>query len=142
MPAPSGRMHDLAILLARLVVGAVFVAHGWQKFFQWGINGTAESFGQMGIPLPGVAAWAVALIETLGGLALMLGAALPVAGVLLALTMLGALFVAHLSSGFFASDGGFEYVLVLAVVALVLSSRGGAWSVDRVLLRRSAATTT
>ncbi len=142
MPAPSGRVYDLTILLARLVVGAVFLAHGWQKFFQWGIGGTAESFGQMGIPLPGLAAWTVALIETLGGLALMLGVALPIAGVLLALTMLGALFVAHLSSGFFVSGGGFEYVLVLAVVALVLGARGGPLSVDRAILQRRVSTRT
>lgn len=126
---------DLIVLLARVVVGAVFMAHGLQKFLGWGMSGTASSFEQMGVPLPGVSAWFAALVETVGGLALVLGAALPVVGALLALVMVGAVVFAHLPNGFFASGGGIEYVLVLAVAALALGFSGGSYTVDNVLNR-------
>lgn len=126
---------DLIVLLARVVVGAVFMAHGLQKFLGWGMSGTAGSFEQMGVPLPGVSAWFAALVETVGGLALVLGAALPVVGALLALVMVGAVVFAHLPNGFFASGGGIEYVLVLAVAALALGFSGGSYTVDNVLNR-------
>lgn len=134
----SSAGRDLIVLVARVVVGAVFVAHGLQKFLGWGISGTASSFEQMGIPLPGVSAWVAALVETIGGLALVMGAALPVAGLLLALTMVGALVFNHLPNGFFASGGGVEYVLVLAVTALALGFSGGAYTVDNALNRSEA----
>ncbi|MBA8825880.1 putative oxidoreductase [Saccharopolyspora lacisalsi] len=131
MPQPTQWARDLALLLARIAVGIVFIAHGLQKFLQWGIGGTAGSFEGMGIPLPGASAWAAALIETLGGVALLVGLALPVAGVLLALNMLGALFLVHFGQGFFASGNGIEYVLVLAVTALALGFNGGGYALDR-----------
>lgn len=140
----SSTARDLLVLVGRVVIGAVFIAHGLQKFLVWGIGGTAESFGQMGIPLPGVSAWVAALVETVGGAALLLGLALPVTGVLLALNMLGALVFYHLPSGFFVSDadGGFEYVLVLAAAAVALGFSGGAFTLDRALNRDKAGATT
>lgn len=133
----SSTARDLLVLVGRVVIGAVFIAHGLQKFLVWGIGGTAESFGQVGIPLPAVSAWVAALVETVGGAALLLGIGLPVAGVLLALNMLGALVFYHLPHGFFVSDadGGIEYVLVLAAAALALGFRGGAYTVDHALNR-------
>ncbi|MFC7344993.1 DoxX family protein [Saccharopolyspora griseoalba] len=141
MNQSSNAVRDLLVLVGRVVIGAVFVAHGLQKFLVWGISGTASSFGQMGIPLPGVSAWVAALVETLGGAALVVGAALPVAGVLLALNMIGALVLYHLPHGFFASDadGGIEYVLVLAAAALALGFRGGAYALDNLLQRSRTA---
>ena len=62
--------------------------------------------------------------EVVGGLGLVLGVLLPVVGVLLAAVMVGALVTAHLSNGFFSSDGGFEYVLVLAAASLALGFSG------------------
>lgn len=58
---------DLAILVARIGIGAVFVAHGWQKLVTYGMDGTAASFDQMGVPLPTLAAWFAALVELVGG---------------------------------------------------------------------------
>ncbi|GAB3560432.1 putative oxidoreductase [Actinopolyspora lacussalsi] len=133
MPQLPAGIRDLALLLGRVVLGIVFIAHGMQKLTQWGISGTAESFAGMGIPAPGVSAWFAALVETLGGIALILGVALPLVGVLLAAVMLGALFFVHLSQGFFSSGGGYEYVLVLAAAALALGFSGGNYSVDRML---------
>lgn len=142
MPQLPDWARDLALLLARIAVGVVLIAHGAQKFFEWGIDGTATSFGEMGVPAPAASAWAVALIETVGGFALLVGVALPIAGVLLALNMLGALVVAHLGNGLFSSDGGFEYVLVLAVASLALGFNGGRFALDRIVggSRRATAT--
>jgi putative oxidoreductase len=113
-------------------VGAVFIAHGWQKFFEYGMDGTAASFVQMGIPAATASAWFAAIVELVGGAMLLVGAALPVAGVLLALNMAGALVLVHLPNGMLAPNG-YQLVLVLAVAALALGFNGGAYSVDRVL---------
>ncbi|MEO6090954.1 MAG: DoxX family protein [Umezawaea sp.] len=131
------RVRDLAALIGRLGVGAVFIAHGWQKFFEYGMDGTAASFVQMGIPAATASAWFAAIVELVGGAMLLVGAALPVAGVLLALNMAGALVLVHLPNGMLAPNG-YQLVLVLAVAALALGFNGGAYSVDRVLEKSRA----
>lgn len=132
------RLRDVTILLARLVVGVTFVLHAYQKFVLNGISGVGAGFEQMGIPLPAAAAWFTALVELLGGLALILGVLMPVAGVLLAAVMLGALVTAHLGSGFFATDGGFEYVLVLAATSLALGFSGTKYTLQGLFQNRDA----
>ncbi|MBP2330514.1 putative oxidoreductase [Kibdelosporangium banguiense] len=131
------RLRDLALLVARLGVGIVFIAHGWQKFSEWGISGTAESFGQMGVPMPTLSAWFAAIVELGGGVLLVVGLALPVAGVLLAADMLGALFLVHVDNGLLG-QGGYELVLVLAVAALAVGFNGGAFSLDRAVSAKKA----
>ncbi|MER7015964.1 DoxX family protein [Saccharopolyspora sp. NPDC000359] len=112
----------MTALIARIVVGATFLAHGYQKFVLNGMDAVVESFDKLG--LPPIAAWFTAIVEVVGGAGLILGVLLPFAGVLLAAVMVGALFTAHLSGGFFSSDGGFEYVLVLAAASLALGFSG------------------
>ncbi len=131
---------DLALLLARVAIGVVFIAHGWQKLFVNGIDGTAGFFGQVGIPAPGAAAWFAALAELLGGVALILGLALPVAGALLIATMIGAFVFVHAGSGLFVDQGGFELVLTLAAGVLILVVVGaGRYSVDHLIVSRRRA---
>ncbi|MBK0870689.1 MULTISPECIES: DoxX family protein [unclassified Saccharopolyspora] len=129
------RYRDLTTLLARLVVGVTFVLHAYQKLAINGMSGVSAGFEQMGIPLPAAAAWFTALVELLGGLALILGVLLPVAGVLLAAVMLGALVTAH-SGAYFATDGGFEYVLVLAAVSLALGFSGPKYTLQAAFAAR------
>lgn len=118
-PTPAA---SWGLLLLRVVLGVTFVLHGWQKVSEWGMVGTAESFEGMGAPA--VSAVLAAAVELLGGLALVLGVLIRIAGVLLALDMVGALVLVHASAGFFAADGGVEYVLVLAAAALALALTG------------------
>lgn len=128
---------DLALLIGRIGFGVIFVAHGWQKLFTNGIDGVTAGFTQMGIPAPGVSAWFSALVELVGGGALILGAAVPLVGLLLTINMLGALFYVHLDAGIFATEGGYELVLALAVGAAVLGLLGsGRFGVDALLVGR------
>ncbi|GAB2470144.1 DoxX family protein [Promicromonospora xylanilytica] len=127
---------DLAVLVARVAIGAVLVAHGAQKFFTFGLPGTVDSFAGMGIPVPEAAALFAAVVELVGGAALILGAATPVVGLLVMLNMLGALVLVHLGNGVFVDQGGFELVAALGAGALVLAATGpGAWSVDHLVGR-------
>src|SRR5438067_11494785 len=87
---------DLALFLLRLIVGAVFLAHGALKLFSFGYGGTVGFFTQLHIPLPNVAAAVVIAVETLGGLALVFGAGVRLAAPLLAVDMLGAIVFAKL----------------------------------------------
>jgi putative oxidoreductase len=137
MRSPIAR--DVAVLAARVGLGMIFVAHGWQKFSTWGMEGTTSSFAQMGVPLPEVNAWVAATVELVGGAALVLGAAVPVFGVLLAFVMTGALVIVHAGSGIFVDQGGFELVLALGTGALVLAAVGaGRWSIDALVAPRPA----
>jgi putative oxidoreductase len=130
---------SLALLVGRIVVGVTFIVHGWQKFTQSGIDGTAKFFEASGIPLAGLAAPGVAILEVAGGIAFILGALLPVVGTLLALNMIGAIVFVHGSNGFSSANGGYEYVLVLAAACLAIGfSGGGALAVDKLWLGRRA----
>lgn len=127
---------DIAALIGRIAVGVVFVAHGWQKFTEFGMAGTAGSFDKMGVPLPTLSAWFAATVELAGGLALIAGVALPIAGVLLAVNMVGAWVIVHLPNGLLG-EGGAELVVVLGAAALALGFNGGAYSLDRVLFKNN-----
>jgi putative oxidoreductase len=133
-PAPA---RDLALLLTRVAVGLVFLAHGWQKLFTNGIDGTAAFFDQAGVPAAAAAAWFAALVEVAGGAALVLGLAVPVAGLLLLVNMLGAFVFVHAGAGLFVDQGGYELVLTLGAAALLLAVLGaGRFSVDNLLAGR------
>jgi putative oxidoreductase len=125
-----------AILPLRLVVGIVFVMHGGQKLFQFGLGGTTAFMGQLGLPLPGLAALVVIAVELGGGLAILLGLFTRVVAVLLAFDMLVALLTVHLRNGFFL-PGGVEFVLTLLGGALSLAGLGpGPLSLDARKRRR------
>ena len=111
---------DALLLVARVLIGIVLIAHGWQKFATYGIGGVTASFAQMGVPLPAVAAVFAAVVELAGGAALLLGAATVIAGALVVLDMLGAFLLVHIGNGVFVTDNGFELVGAIAATALVL----------------------
>ena len=107
--------------ILRVIAGFLFAAHGWQKFNEFTIAGTQAAFTQMGVPAAQAVAPVVATLELVGGVALILGVLTRVFAALLALDMLGALFMVHASAGVFVATGGYELVLILAAAA---ASRG------------------
>jgi putative oxidoreductase len=130
---------DLVLLLSRIGLGVVFIAHGWQKFQTNGLDRTAAGFEQMGVPAPTLSAYYATGIELLGGVALILGVLTPAVGVLLALDMVGALVFVHLSNGVFVANGGWELVGVLGLLSLTLAVVGaGRISLDNIFSRSTS----
>ncbi|PTT63688.1 DoxX family protein [Arthrobacter sp. HMWF013] len=133
----QSRLTTTAITVLRVILGFLFAAHGWQKFNEWTVAGTQAAFAQMGVPAAQISAPLVAGLELAGGIALILGVLTRIVAALLALNMLGALFLVHAPAGVFADKGGYELVLLLAAAALALALTGaGRVSVDRALFGR------
>jgi putative oxidoreductase len=133
--APSAAP-SLGLLVLRVVIGAVFAAHGAQKIFEFTLAGTVGSFAGMGIPLPEIAAPVVAFLELIGGILLVLGLFTRPVGILLAIDMVVALVAVHLPAGLWVGEGGYEFVAVLGAGALALALTGaGRFSLDRAFLR-------
>ena len=125
-----------AFTMLRVVIGSIFVAHGAQKLFVFGLAGVSAMFGQIGVPLPEVTGPLVALLEFFGGLALVVGLLTRWAALGLALNMLGATVLVHAKGGFFMPSG-IEYTLALGVASLAIALTGaGDLSVDHLLARR------
>jgi putative oxidoreductase len=135
--------NEYAALILRLVLGAVFFAHGAQKALGWfGGYGFARTLTQfttsMHIPEP-LALLAIAA-EFLGGLGLIAGFLTRVAAAGIAVNMIVAIAMVHYRMGFFMNwsgtkkGEGFEFHLLVIAVALALIIRGaGAFSIDRLL---------
>ena len=132
---PSVR--DAALLVARLLLGVVLIAHGWSKVVTNGLGATTQGFAQMGVPLPPVSAAYTGIVELVGGALILVGAATALVGVLVVLDMLGAALLVHIGNGVMASDGGWELVGVIGALALVLAAVGaGRYSVDHAIAGR------
>ena len=126
------------LLPLRAVVGAVFIAHGWLKLSSFGVPGTAQFMGGLGIPLPQVAAVGIITLEIIGGIALILGGATRIVAPLLAADMIGAIYFAKRDAGFFSPKGWeFELTLCIACITLALVGAGGA-SIDAAFRGRRA----
>jgi putative oxidoreductase len=124
------------LTLLRAAVGTIFIAHGAQKLFVFGLGGVTGAFGQMGVPFPEITGPLVALLEFFGGIALVAGLLTRLAGLGLALNMIGAMVLVHAPNGFFLPNG-IEFTLLLGSASLALSIMGaGAFSVDALVAGR------
>ena len=129
---------DYGLISLRIGLGVVFLLHGIGKLlavgpFAAGISGTAGFFTNVGIPAAMLFAWIVALVETFSGLAILGGFQTRLASLLVAVDMLIAFLVVHISNGFNVANGGGELVwaLFFGAVTLMLLGPGKKWSVDK-----------
>ncbi|MET8862234.1 DoxX family protein [Nonomuraea sp. NPDC004580] len=117
-------LFDIAALIARVITGVIFVAHGWQKW-QGGHSAIASGFGEMGIPMPELAAGYAMVVELIGGVLLIIGLAVRPVALLLLVNMLGAIIFAHWGKGVFVGEGGWEFAAALAALCLLFLALGG-----------------
>jgi putative oxidoreductase len=135
----------------RLIVGFGFMAHGYAKLAR-GPEAFANILHALGTPAPSLLAWATIAVELLGGLAVLVGAFIPLASVPMSIVLLSAIYSVHRPYGFSSiklesvtatgahfGPPGYETSLLYlaALVALVLGG-SGPLALDR-LLRRGAA---
>lgn len=128
----SGYSARWAPIFLRLALGSVFMAHGWDKLT--GPVGTAEGFNieGWGWPYPTFWAWLVAVVETFGGLLIIVGLLTRLAAASIACVTVVAIVQVRLEQGFI---GGFEFEFTLLMIALALMVIGGGkLSVDRDVL--------
>ncbi|MBO1515448.1 DoxX family protein [Metabacillus bambusae] len=131
-------MLDIGLLIIRLVIGALFIGHGAQKLFGWfggyGLKGTGGWFESIGMK-PGVTmALFAGLVELIGGILFALGFLTPLAGIMIAGTMLMAIVKVHAPNGLWATSNGYEYNLTLLAVAIGIALIGaGQYSLDAFL---------
>ena len=126
---------DLVLLAFRTTLGVMILLHG--KNHLWGagdVEGTARWFHSIGFRPAKVHALMSGYVELLVGAGLIVGLLTPFACAALIGTMVVAGWAAHRPNGFFIFKDGYEYVLVVAVAAVVLGTFGpGTWSLDQLL---------
>ncbi|OYD09891.1 DoxX family protein [Paludifilum halophilum] len=130
--------HEIGALILRVVLGVIFLVHGVVKF-QDGIENTAGWFSSIG--LPGFMAYAVALLETIGGVALIVGLGIRIFSVLFALLMAGAILKVKLAAGFLGNgqQTGYEFDLALLAMTVYLALNGNKlYSLDQWISKRKA----
>lgn len=118
------RTAPYAVLLLRVTLGVLFLAHLGLKLFVFTPSGTAQYFQSLG--LPGGLAYLVMLLELAGGLALILGVYARIAAVVLIPLLLGTIVTVHGPAGFFFTDanGGWEFPAFWIIALLVLALSG------------------
>jgi putative oxidoreductase len=128
---------NIAALVLRVSLGITMLAHGWNHAFGGGrLPGTARWFESIGIRPGKVHAVVATLVELGAGGLLILGLLTPLAAAGVVGTMLVALIANHLKNGYFIfrPGEGYEYVLMVVLVACSLAALGGgAWSLDNAI---------
>jgi putative oxidoreductase len=126
---------EVGLLLIRVVLGGILAAHGAQKLFGWfggpGLAGTGGWLEAMGLRPARMWAAVNGLAEFGGGALLILGLLTPLGSAVVAGVMLVAIATVHWRNGFFNSNGGYEFNLLIVAAAIALAFTGpGTISID------------
>ncbi|MBU8880885.1 DoxX family protein [Bacillus sp. FJAT-29790] len=115
--------NEIGALILRITLGILFLIHGVVKF-QGGIENTVGWFESINIP--GFMAYVVALLEVIGGIALIIGFATKLVSILFALLMVGATIIAKLPVGLLGNGqmAGYELDLAFLAIAVYLAING------------------
>lgn len=131
---------EVGALILRIALGITFFVHGFVKFSgPGGIGGQADWFSSIG--LPGFLAYVVAIIELVGGFALIIGLGTKVISALLAIIMIGATLKVKLSLGFLGNEqmAGYELDVALFAMAAYLAISGSKLlSLDQLIFKKDS----
>ena len=133
----------------RLIVGYGFMEHGFAKLAR-GLDAFPAILQSLGVPAPHLMGWLTILIEIVGGLAVLLGALVPLASIPMAAVLLVAVITVHLPYGFSSiklqavtvagaqfGPPGFETdLLYLACLAALVLGGSGPLAIEGLLAKR------
>ena len=120
---------DWGILFLRVVLGLIFIRHGLPKMKD--LKATGESFASMGFKPGRLWGALVAILEVIGGLALIAGFFTQIVAALFVIEFIVIIAAVKRKSGFV---GGYEFdLLILASAVLLVFLSGGSLSIDRLL---------
>lgn len=115
------RRRSLGLFILRLMTGAIFFAHGWDKIHD--IPGVVGAFASLGVVAPEFFGPVVAWLEIVGGLGLMLGLGARIFGAALGVVMLFAVYLTDIGTGFRAH----ELELMLMAASFAIAFIGSGW---------------
>jgi putative oxidoreductase len=111
-------LQPLALLVLRVALGAIMIAHGKEKVF----GGMAKHIAMvhsLGVPAPTFMAYLSAGTEFVGGILLVIGLFTRIASFATLIDMLVAIFKVHIKNGF-TGQGNYQFPLALGVIAFAL----------------------
>ncbi|WP_017153560.1 DoxX family protein [Bacillus bingmayongensis] len=118
-------MMNIGLLIIRLIIGITFMGHGTQKLFGWfgghGLKGTGGWMESIGLR-PGV--FMAGATELLGGFLFAAGILTWVDSLFIVGTMLVAIFTVHGKNGYWVTQNGFEYNMILIAIAVGVALTG------------------
>ncbi|SDJ92073.1 DoxX family protein [Nonomuraea jiangxiensis] len=117
-------LFDVAALITRLTTGVIFLVHGWEKW-RSGFGATAQQFKDMGVAVPELATGYTTVVETIGGLLLIVGLLVRPVALLLFIGMLAAMTFVHGAEGVMTADNGWELAGALGALTLLFLTLGG-----------------
>ena len=137
-----------APLPLRLIVGYGFMAHGYAKILK-GPERCVDILHAIGVPAPELMGWATIIVELVGGLAILVGAFVPLVSVPMVAILLVATFTVHLPNGFssiklqavtaagaqFGQPGYETDLLYLACLAALVMGGSGPFALDGLLAK-------
>lgn len=132
-------VHDIGLLVARIVLGLALIAHGWARWDIHGMDAQVRLLGDHGVPQAELFAWGAVVFEVAGGVMLVFGfltrivAAVAIAENVLVIVWL------RFAHGPYLSSGGYEYNVVLATLAFVLLCFGAGRTGVDMLFRKDRA---
>lgn len=126
---------NLGLLLLRLALGPMLVLHGWNKVFgAGGLAGTEGWFASLGLRPAWLHARIAPVNEIGAGILMTLGLLNGLAAMAFVGLMLVATFTDHRGKGYFVFKGGWEYTVLVAMIAVAIAALGpGEWSLDHAL---------
>lgn len=133
----------------RLIVGYGFLAHGLAKL-EKGPENFVMIVQAIGTPMPHMMAWLTILVELIGGIAVLIGAFVPLVSIPMAAVLLVAMFTVHLPFGFtsikliavtaagprFGPPGIETDLLYLAGLATLVLGGSGPWTIETWIAHR------
>lgn len=122
---------DVAPLVLRVALGAIFAWHGYDKIFTTGLPAVAEFLASVGIPFSGFLVYVLAYGELFFGTLLILGLFTHWAAKFAGVVAIVAFFMVHLKNGFAIGNGGYEFImLIFASAASLIITGAGKYSLD------------